>query len=166
LLKLRWSPLSARPGGWSAGQAAVSSMRVCWWSGLASGAACKTAKSCPIRWTCWFGCKRPGARFGRSGCPLGAPQPDSRTCSGVGCHGHKPSDQGSPLQLELPHPRLRSAPFVLAPLAAIEPGLVPPGEPQRPPLCCSSCGGPRRHHRSFLPGRTAGAEWGAIASGG
>lgn len=30
-------------------------------------------------------------------------------------------------QLELPHPRLLERSFVLAPLAAIEPGLVPPG---------------------------------------
>jgi 2-amino-4-hydroxy-6-hydroxymethyldihydropteridine diphosphokinase len=38
-------------------------------------------------------------------------------------------------ELELPHPRLAERAFVLAPLAAIDPALVPP-LPDQPPRCC------------------------------
>ena len=39
-------------------------------------------------------------------------------------------------ELELPHPRLAERTFVLAPLAAIDPALVPP-VPQQPARCCA-----------------------------
>ena len=40
-------------------------------------------------------------------------------------------------ELELPHPRLAGRAFVLAPLAAIDPDLVPP-LPEQPPLSCGA----------------------------
>lgn len=40
-------------------------------------------------------------------------------------------------ELELPHPRLAGRAFVLAPLAAIDPDLVPP-LPDQPPLSCGA----------------------------
>ena len=41
-------------------------------------------------------------------------------------------------ELELPHPRLLERSFVLAPLAAVDPNLIPPGQTSRSPTSCSA----------------------------
>ncbi|MEB3322460.1 MAG: 2-amino-4-hydroxy-6-hydroxymethyldihydropteridine diphosphokinase [Synechococcaceae cyanobacterium] len=41
-------------------------------------------------------------------------------------------------ELQLPHPRLVGRCFVLAPLAAIDPALVPPGQAEVPPRPCGA----------------------------
>ena len=40
--------------------------------------------------------------------------------------------------LELPHPRLLERSFVLAPLAAVDPNLIPPGQTSRSPTSCGA----------------------------
>ena len=61
--------------------------------------------------------------------------------------------------LELPHPRLLERVFVLAPLAAIDPGLIPPGSATpAAPLLAALLGRPGEIPPMALPGRSGWPE--------
>jgi len=161
LLKLRWSPLfRTAPVGGPPGQPPFLNA-VLLVERAASGAALQNSESWPDPLDLLVRLQSLEARFGRQRLVPWGPRSldlDLLWCGATATA----ADQGSPLQLELPHPRLRERTFVLAPLAAIEPGLVPPGgTTTAAALLQQLLAGSKETPPQLLPGRTGWPEWGA-----
>lgn len=161
LLKLRWSPLfRTAPVGGPPGQppflnAALLVER------SASSASRKDSDSWPDPLALLMRLQGLEARFGRQRLVPWGPRSldlDLLWCGAMAMA----ADQRQPPQLELPHPRLRQRTFVLAPLAAIEPGLVPPGgTAPAVALLQQLLAGSNEPPPQPLPGRAGWPEWGA-----